>query len=361
MWFFDFNYESFSCANPEGEPFPFQIQGAQRLAEWEDTDMMLLMITEDIPLEANVHYAGWNRDLEYNPDTSYLIHHPLGDIKKVTIDVDAAKVHDRRIGWNNGANSPQFSHYINDFDESTYEPGSSGAAIIDPEGRVLGQLHGGPVSDEFCSIGIGYSGRLSLSWTTGDNASTRLSDWLDPLGVGFMTVDGLDAKRSNRMRMSGRITTPDGISIQDVRVSIVGDLNASFLTGSDGGFVFDNLDPDGSYTLELEKNTGANNGLSATDLVILRNHIIGRLEIEEPFNLLAGDVNGDGNLSSVDLVQIRNLIIGRLSVFPSRKSWDFEPNVMQIDPSQADAEGNIELDIIGYKIGDLNLSANPKR
>ena len=101
--------------------------------------------------------------------------------------------------------------------------------------------------------------------------------------------------------------------------------------------------------------------MSATDLVILRNHIIGRLEIEEPFNLLAGDVNGDGNLSSVDLVQIRNLIIGRLSVFPSRKSWDFEPNVMQIDPSQADAEGNIELDIIGYKIGDLNLSANPKR
>ena len=249
----------------------------------------------------------------------------MRDIKKVTIDVDAAKVHDRRIGWNNGANSPQFSHYINDFDESTYEPGSSGAAIIDPEGRVLGQLHGGPVSDEFCSIGIGYSGRLSLSWTTGDNASTRRSDWLDPLVVGFMTVDGLAAKRSNRMRMSGRITTPDGISIQDVRVSIVGDLNASFLTGSDGGFVFDNLDPDGSYTLELEKNTGANNGLSATDLVILRNHIIGRLEIEEPFNLLAGDVNGDGNLSSVDLVQIRNLIIGRLSVFPSRKSWDFEP------------------------------------
>jgi len=188
-----------------------------------------------------------------------------------------------------------------------------------------------------------------------------LSDWLDPLGLGFEAVDGLDARRSNRMRMSGRILTPDGISIQDVRVSLTGDLNASFLTGSDGGFIFDNLDPDGSYRLELEKNTLASNGLSATDLVILRNHIIGRLPIEEEFTLLAGDANGDGNLSSNDLVQIRNLIIGRLEVFPSRRSWDFLPKIMQVDPTMADEDGNIELNVVGYKIGDVNLSANPKQ
>jgi len=361
MWFFDFNYESFSCANPEEEPFPFEIQGAERLSEWEDTDMMLLRITQDIPMDANVHYAGWNRDPNHLPDSTFLIHHPLGDIKKLSIDIDSAKVHDRRIGWNNGANSPQFSHIINDFDESTYEPGSSGAPIFDTEGRVLGQLHGGPVSDEFCSIGIGYSGRLSLSWTTGDDETTRLSDWLDPLGIGLDAVDGLDARRSNRMRMSGRIVTPDGISIKDVRVSLTGDLNASFLTGRDGGFVFENLDPEGSYTLELDKNTLASNGLSATDLVIVRNHIIGRLPIEEQFTLLAGDANGDGNLSSTDLVQIRNLIIGRLEAFPNRQSWGFEPNTMEVNSAMADQDGNIELNVVGYKIGDVNLSANPKQ
>ena len=163
------------------------------------------------------------------------------------------------------------------------------------------------------------------------------------------------------MRMTGRIVTPDGISIQDVRVSLTGDLNASFLTGSDGVFVFDNLDPEGSYTLELEKNIGATNGLSATDLIIIRNHIIGRVEIEEPFTLLAGDANGDGNLSTNDLVQISNLIIGRLQVFPNRQSWGFEPSIMQIDPSMADEDGSIQLDVVGFKIGDVNLSANPKQ
>ena len=107
--------------------------------------------------------------------------------------------------------------------------------------------------------------------------------------------------------------------------------------------------------------SGASNGLSATDLIIIRNHIIGRVEIEEPFTLLAGDANGDGNLSTNDLVQISNLIIGRLQVFPNRQSWGFEPSIMQIDPSMADEDGSIQLDVVGFKIGDVNLSANPKQ
>ncbi len=360
LFWFDFNYESFSCANPEEEPFPFQIQGAELLAEWEDTDMMLLRITQDIPLEANVFYAGWDRRLDYEPDTTYLIHHPVGDIKKVSLDVDKALIHDRRIGWNNGSNSPEFSHYINDFDATTYEPGSSGAAIFDSEGSVLGQLHGGPLSDEFCSIGIGYSGRLSVSWDTGVDEGDRLRDWLDPINEGVMSMGGLDQKQIDVVSFTGAVLTADGLSIPDVRVSLTGDMIASFLTGSDGRFVFENLDPNGTYSIQLDKNTIPSNGLSATDLVILRNHIVGRQILDNEFALLSADVSGDGRISSVDLVQIRNLIIGRQDRFPNRPSWDFKPDNFQVDMNAA-LSGAIELDIIGYKIGDVNYSANPKR
>ena len=175
-----------------------------------------------------------------------------------------------------------------------------------------------------------------------------------------MSMGGLDQIQIDVVSFTGSVLTADGLSIPDVRVSLTGDMIASFLTGSDGRFVFENLDPNGTYSIELDKNTIPSNGLSATDLVILRNHIVGRQELTNEFALLSGDVNGDGRISSVDLVQIRNQIIGRQERFPNRPSWDFEPSNFQVDMNSA-LSGEIKLDIIGYKIGDVNYSANPKR
>lgn len=358
MWWFDFNYESFSCANPEEDPGGFGVQGAELLARWEDTDMMLLRITDNIPAALNVYYAGWSRALDYEPDTTFLIHHPVGDIKKISWDFDKVLIHDKTIGWNNGGNSSASSHYINDFDDSTYQPGSSGASVMDTDGKVIGQLHGGPLSDEFCSIGIGYSGRLSISWNTGDGPEDRLKDWLDPLGTKPMSLKGINTKNSDFVRLAGRVITPDGLAIPDVRVSLTGDLDASFLTGIDGRFVFENLDPEGNYELSFDKNTNHGNGLSATDLVLIRNHIIGRRALQNEYQLLAADVSGDDNISSVDLVQVRNIIIGRQTEFPSNTSWDFLPATLEMNGANM-GNGTEETTIIGIKLGDVNYSANP--
>ena len=357
MWLFDFNYESFSCADPESEPIPAVVQGAQKLAEWEDTDMMLLRMTGQIPEAANVYFAGWNKSLDYLPDSTFLIHHPVGDIKKISIDIDTVKVHERTIGWNNGSISPEFSHYINDFDLATYQPGSSGAAIFDPEGLVLGQLHGGPLSDESCTLGIGYSGRVSVSWDTGDGPEDRLRDWLDPDGIAGDILEGKNAEQNEVVRFTGNIKTPDGLGIPNVRVTLTGDQNASFLTGSDGRFVFENLNPDGLYLIEIEKNTNFGNGLSATDLVIIKNHILASRTITDEFVLKAVDVNQDGNISSTDLVQIKNVIIGSTDRFPRSPSWDFEPNELELGGNSV--VSTMEINIIGFKIGDANYSAKP--
>ncbi|MFT4565635.1 MAG: hypothetical protein ACI9FN_000588 [Saprospiraceae bacterium] len=360
MWFFDFNYEGQSCANPDEEPGVMALQGAEILSEWEDTDMMLLRIKEEIPENSTIYFNGWDRRESHQPQKSVLIHHPSGDIKKITTDFDQVIAFDKTIGWNNSTVTPAFSHYINDFDDAVYQPGSSGAGLFDGTGKVIGQLHGGPLSDEFCTIGIGYSGRLSQSWESGLASQDRLQPWLDPDNTGATSMEGMSASSSAQfVQFEGTVVTTIGIALPGVRVELSGDSEASLLTGSDGRFVFDNLSTDGQYKITLSKNSNPPNGISALDIILLQNHILGRKSIEDVFSRFAGDVNKDGNISSLDIVQIINILVGRRADFPNSDSWNFEPNMLEVGGNNVGA-GSIELNIIGYKMGDINSSANPR-
>lgn len=360
MWFFDFNYEALSCANPEAEPETITLQGADVLAEWEDTDMMLLRIREDIPANNNIYFNGWDRRENHEPSTSVIIHHPSGDIKKISTDFDKVIPFDKSISWNNGTVAPSFSHFINDFDDAVYQPGSSGAGLFDDTGKVIGQLHGGPLSDERCEIGIGYSGRLSQSWDSGLSESERLSPWLDPNNTGATSMTGISANsQAEVVQFEGRVVNSLGIAVVGAQVVLSGDAEATLLTGTDGRFVFDNLSRGGEYSIQLSKQSSPSNGISASDIVLIRNHILGSKRLEDLFARLAADVNRDGNISSVDIVQMINILIGRSSEFPQADSWGFEPNLIELGANNVGA-GSIMLNIIGYKLGDVNNTANPR-
>jgi len=360
MWFFDFNYESLSCANPDEEPGVIALQGAEILSEWVDTDMMLLRIKEEIPTNSNIYFNGWDRRESHQPQKSVIIHHPSGDIKKITTDFDQVIPFDKTIGWNNGTVTPSFSHYINEFDDAVYQPGSSGAGLFDDTGKVIGQLHGGPLSDEFCTIGIGYSGRLSQSWESGVGAQDRLQPWLDPDDTGATSMEGKYANSTTQVvQFEGTVVTTTGIALPGVRVELSGDSDASLLTGSDGRFVFDNLSTQGQYKITLSKNSSHANGISALDIILIQNHILGVKSIDDVFSRFAADVNKDGKISSIDIVQIINILVGRREDFPDSDSWNFEPNVLEVGGNNVGA-GSIELNMIGYKMGDINSSANPR-
>ena len=360
MWSFDFSYEGFSCADPDDEPQFVSARGCDFLASGLETDFLLLRITSDIPREANAYLNGWNRDPDHLPFRSSLIHHPAGDIKKITTDFDTLRVHSRATNWNNGTVTPARSHFINDFDDAVYQPGSSGGPLFDDQGFVIGQLHGGPLSDQFCSVGIGYSGRLSESWELGPDIDEQLKIWLDPQQSGETSIDGIEYNQSAQaVSFLGRVVTADGIAIPNVRISLTGDNQTSFLTGADGRFLIGNLLKAGSYQLHLDKNTAAGNGVSAIDLVLMMNHIIGIRSLDGVFQQFAGDINEDGIISSIDLVQVRNVIIGRTTEFPSSPSWRFEPNIIEMNGDNVGSSG-IEVIFTGYKVGDINFNANPR-
>ncbi len=361
MWLFDFIYESNSCANPDSEPTFISVQGAEKLAEWEDTDMMLLRITDPIPIAANAYFNGWDATDDYFPAETSLIHHPNGDIKKISQDFDSVRLDLDPRAWDNGTVSPSGSHYRSEFDISTYQPGSSGGPLFDPSGLVIGQLHGGPRSDEFCTIAIAYCGRLSESWESGDSAADRLKDWLDPLDTGVRKLDGLNSDAQDQLvKFVGRVVTPDGIAISNVGVNLTGAQDFEFFTGDDGRFVFDNLSTKGDFTFSLLKDVNSSNGLTSLDVIMITNHILGKAEFSNIFQELAADVSRDGRISSLDLVEIRNVILGRQDGFSSNTSWRFEPEVLQMSGSEI-SSSSVELVVIGFKMGDVNNSADPRR
>ena len=181
-WIFMFNYESPGCQNQNG-PTTQTVQGSVLRANRSSSDFALLEITETIPVSYNVNFAGWSA-MDVSPQQPVGIHHPSGDIKKISFDYDSG-ISD---GWSNNDGS----HWkIESWEDGTTEPGSSGSPLFDNQYRIVGQLHGGQAS---CSFNFNdYYGKVSASWDWGNSSSNRLKDWLDPDNTGILVLDSFDS------------------------------------------------------------------------------------------------------------------------------------------------------------------------
>jgi hypothetical protein len=231
---FRFNYERPGCEG--GSPPTDQTRtGASVVASYATSDFTLLEMDEAPPESFAVYYNGWRR-------TSYLvmrstgIHHPSGDVKKISHNDD--RLLDGSY-W-----GP--SHWsVTNWEVGTTEGGSSGSPLFDTHGRIIGQLHGGTAS--CVSGGWDEYGKLSYSWTGGNTPSTRLRDWLDPLGTGAITVSGRDASACQEprpdLRYAGHLpddtagngngpVEPGETVVIPVRVANDGTIAASAVTGT---------------------------------------------------------------------------------------------------------------------------------
>ena len=188
-WVFRFLYESPNCGGGDGTIFQ-SINGSNFRSAFQPSDFALLLLNTR-PI-GNVMYAGWSRT-NVAATSGAAIHHPNGDVKKISIDNDALTNVAVTTTWaedifgNPTVQCPPDTHWQAIFDSpavgiaaSTVQPGSSGSPIFDQNQRVVGQLHGDFLNEDnnFCANRRGHYGRFDVSWGGGGTPETQLNVWL---------------------------------------------------------------------------------------------------------------------------------------------------------------------------------------
>ncbi len=375
LWRFDFKYQSADCSNPANEPVYQSLLGSTLRAGRQQNDFLLLELIPAIPSYYNVWLNGWNKATNVTPLNSTIIHHPVGDIKKIATATTPAAIHTFPIDWNNGVITPANHHFRVNYSTGTFEPGSSGAGLFNQQQLLVGQLHGG----DFDCTGTttGYFGRLALSWNGGNSEPTRLKDWLDPSGamVGD-TLHGMESPGVGGLGgISGFVGTEQSMAIGGVVVTLTTpDTTLTDTTGADGFYAFENLPSGVTYSLGLSKKSAfLSNGVSTTDIIRIRKNILSIESLQGPYKFFAADVNGSGDITTTDIIHISRAVLALITSFPGAESWQFFPEdfvfanpqdpLSEIVPMPYVIENLASDDItdisfIGIKSGDVNDSAD---
>jgi len=373
QWVFDFDYESANCDNPANEPTAKSILGCERIAFRQETDFMLLKLNP-IPTNYGLYFNGWTRDSASAKPTTF-IHHPQGDIKKISVDNDSSIIHPLSLNWTGIFGiSPPRSHWKVVPDQGIFQPGSSGSPLFDPNKRIIGQLHGGGINQQNpCIITSAYFGRFDLSWDQSVDAQHRLRDWIDTNNSNPMTQDGYAQPIPPSFSVSGNVQTHWGQPMPNLRVNLTGGASASVFTDTLGNFTFTGIPAGGSYTVAPARDSNDFNGLSTFDLLQISKHILNIEPFDSPWKIVAADANKNNSVTTFDIVEIRKIILGVNSAFPANNSWRFFPastvlpnpnNPFPNLPPEGISVNNLQsnLNSVNFKavkVGDANNSANP--
>ena len=164
--------------------------------------------------------------------------------------------------------------------------------------------------------------------------------------------------------IAGSVYTPQGDMINDVEIWINSDLGD--MTDDQGQYVLPDQPMYQRYELEPYNDDAPLNGVSAIDLVILQEYILGLRDITDPYQLIAADVNSDGRISGLDVIDMQKLLLGKSDVWRNNRSWRFvikdyewddirKPwTYQEVNVIRSLDQDMMKEDWIGIKTGDLS-------
>jgi lysyl endopeptidase len=202
---FEFNYESPSCFGGDGS-VDRSIEGATLLSTGDSLDFSLLRLSSAPSPSFDVYYAGWDLAGGHGLGSA-TIHHPEGDVKKISLDYLIPVATDSPADIPAGFEDylPDGFWWIRQWDVGSTEPGSSGSPLFNATSQVIGTLSFGKA---FCGDSIGYDARkdrviynqsvsiddyytrLNQAWDHHPDPNRSLKTWLDPGGTGQTELGG---------------------------------------------------------------------------------------------------------------------------------------------------------------------------
>ncbi len=201
-WLFLFNHEADNCADDGfGENSLYEsVYGATILSKdgvgSPTTDYLLLdlNVTSLRLTTYNVVYAGWDANENNATSSPYTvgIHHPSGDVKKISKDTGSP------ISINNPTSGAVNTNWKVTWNSGITEGGSSGSPLFNSNHKIIGQLRGG---NSFCDIPDAPDdyGKFSKSFIHGNFAQ-----WLDPYNTGATSTGTYNPSMLNENCYNGK-------------------------------------------------------------------------------------------------------------------------------------------------------------
>ncbi len=181
---FQFNLESPECDTTYYNENIQSISGAKLISTAPENklDFALVELSEPVPVAYEPFYAGWSLDTTNITNTT-CIHHPSGDLKKITKDFEPP------VTDNYGAGYDQNTHWrVKEWDVGTTEGGSSGSPLFNQYQQVIGDLTGGEASCDYNRND--FYQKFSVSWDAFGEEEHQMEHWLDINETGFNELGG---------------------------------------------------------------------------------------------------------------------------------------------------------------------------